>query len=40
MLILTARQSEAFVTAILRAPDPGPTLRKAARQYQDQIGNL
>ena len=39
MLILTARETEAFVSALLNAPEPGPVLRKAARQYRNQIGS-
>jgi len=34
MLVLTARETEAFVKAILNPPEPGPVLRKAARQFQ------
>jgi uncharacterized protein (DUF1778 family) len=33
MLILTARETEAFVNALLSPPPPGPVLRKAAREY-------
>lgn len=33
MLLLTARESEVFVDAILRPAKPGPVLRKAAREY-------
>jgi uncharacterized protein (DUF1778 family) len=38
MLILTARETETFVSSILNPPDPGPVLRKAARQYKRQMG--
>jgi uncharacterized protein (DUF1778 family) len=38
MLILTAREAEAFVDAILRPPGPGPVLRKAAREYLVKMG--
>lgn len=33
ILILTARESEAFADVILRPAGPGPILRKAAREY-------
>lgn len=33
MLILTARETEAFANAILNPPSPGPVLRHAAREY-------
>jgi uncharacterized protein (DUF1778 family) len=36
MLILTARETEAFVNAILSPAKPGPVLRKAARDYRQQ----
>jgi uncharacterized protein (DUF1778 family) len=35
MLILTARETEAFADAILNAADPGPVLRRAARDYRE-----
>lgn len=38
MLILTAKETETFVTAILNPPEPGPALRAAARHYKNQIG--
>jgi uncharacterized protein (DUF1778 family) len=38
MLILTARETEAFVDAILRPAQPGPVLRAAARHYKNAIG--
>ena len=34
MLVLTARETEAFVSTILSAPEPGPVLRRAVRQYR------
>ena len=34
MLILTARETETFVNAILNPPEPGTVLRKAAQQYK------
>jgi uncharacterized protein (DUF1778 family) len=37
MLILTARETEAFVSRILNPPQPGPVLRKAVRQYKAQV---
>ena len=36
MLILTARETEAFADAILNAADPGPVLRRAARDYREK----
>jgi|SRR5579872_6250671 len=38
MLILSARQSEAFVDAILSPAEPGPVLRAAARHYKKTVG--
>lgn len=38
MLILSARQTEAFVDAILRPAEPGPVLRGAARHYKKTVG--
>jgi uncharacterized protein (DUF1778 family) len=32
-LILTARETQAFVDAVLNPPNPGPVLRRAARDY-------
>jgi len=37
-LILTARETETFVNAILNPPEPGPVLRKAARHYKAKMG--
>src|ERR1700751_250581 len=34
MLILSARETEAFVNAILSPAEPGPVLRAAARRYK------
>jgi uncharacterized protein (DUF1778 family) len=34
MVILTARETEAFVNAILNLPEPGPVLRAAAQAYK------
>lgn len=34
MLVLTARETEAFAEAILKPPAPGPVLRSAAREYR------
>ena len=38
MLILSARETETFVDAILHAAEPGPVLRSAARHYKRTIG--
>jgi len=38
MLILSARETEAFVDAILHPAQPGPVLRAAARHYKNTIG--
>jgi uncharacterized protein (DUF1778 family) len=38
MLILTARDTEAFVAAILNPAEPGPALRAAARDYKMRVG--
>jgi len=38
ILVLTARESEAFVNAILNPPEPGPVLRKAFRRYREFMG--
>jgi uncharacterized protein (DUF1778 family) len=32
-LVLTARETEVFVDAVLRPPNPGRVLRRAARDY-------
>jgi uncharacterized protein (DUF1778 family) len=39
MLILTARETESFVDAILNPPEPGPVLLEAARRYKQQLGS-
>jgi uncharacterized protein (DUF1778 family) len=36
-LVLTARESEAFVDALLHPPKPGPVLRRAARDYRKRL---
>jgi uncharacterized protein (DUF1778 family) len=36
MLILTARETQAFAEAILKPAQPGPRLLKAAREYVKQ----
>jgi uncharacterized protein (DUF1778 family) len=36
MLVLTARETEAFTDAILNPPEPGPVLRRAARAYREK----
>ncbi len=38
LMVLTARDSEAFAEAILHPPAPGPVLRRAAREYRQKIG--
>ena len=38
MLVLTARETEASVDAILNPAEPGPVLRRAAREYREKIG--
>ena len=38
MLILSARETEAFVDAILDPAKPGPVLRAAARRYKSVVG--
>ena len=39
MLILTARETEAFADAILSPAEPGPVLRKAARRYREKMAS-
>jgi len=36
MLILTARETQAFADAILKPAEPGPRLRKAANDYRKE----
>src|SRR5258708_2735396 len=38
MLILSARETEAFVDAILNPAEPGRVLRAAARHYKNSVG--
>jgi uncharacterized protein (DUF1778 family) len=38
MLILSARETETFVNAILNPAKPGPVLRGAARRYKQWAG--
>jgi uncharacterized protein (DUF1778 family) len=38
MLILSARETESFVDAVLNPAEPGPVLRAAARQYKKYAG--
>src|SRR6266566_10061563 len=38
MLILSARETEAFVEAILNPAEPGAVLRAAARHYRNTVG--
>ena len=37
MLVLTARETEAFADAILKPRAPGPILRRATREYREKI---
>ncbi len=39
VLVLSARDSLRFAKAILHPPEPGPALRKAAREYAEMMGN-
>jgi uncharacterized protein (DUF1778 family) len=39
MLILTARETEAFADAILSPAKPGPVLRRAARDYREKTAS-
>lgn len=36
-MALGARDREAFVAALLEAPEPGPRLREAARRYKEAL---
>jgi uncharacterized protein (DUF1778 family) len=38
LLILTVRETQAFVNAILNPAEPRRVLRRAARQYKEQMG--
>ena len=38
MLIMTVRETESFVDAILNPAEPGPVLRAAARHYKKALG--
>jgi uncharacterized protein (DUF1778 family) len=38
VLILSARETEMFVDAILSPSEPGPILRAAARHYKQMMG--
>jgi uncharacterized protein (DUF1778 family) len=38
MLILSARETKAFVDAVLKPAEPGPALRAAARHYKKILG--
>lgn len=38
ILILSARQTEAFVDALLHSAEPGRVLRAAAHHYQNSVG--
>lgn len=37
VITLTRRDQEAFVQALLNAPTPNATLRKAAKRYREEI---
>jgi len=39
ILVLTARESQAFADAILNPPNPGPVLRKAFREYRRRVSS-
>ena len=39
ILILTARETEAFAEAILRPAEPGAVLRKAVREYREKTAS-
>ena len=39
MLVLTARETEAFANAILNSANPGAVLRKAAREYRQKLAS-
>ena len=39
MLVLSLRDTEVFVKAILHPAEPGPVLRAAVRQYKDAFGD-
>jgi uncharacterized protein (DUF1778 family) len=39
MLVLTARETEAFADAILSPAKPGQVLRKAAREYREKTAS-
>ncbi len=38
MLILSARETEQFVSAILHPAEPGPVLRAGAQHYKNTLG--
>ena len=38
LLVLSARETERFVNAILNPPEPGPGLRAAAKHYKEVMG--
>ncbi len=39
ILVLGARDTEAFVEALLNPPEPGPVLRKAAKRYKERLSS-
>jgi uncharacterized protein (DUF1778 family) len=38
ILVLSVRDAEMFVDAILNPPEPGPVMRKAFREYREKMG--
>ncbi len=38
ILVLTVRETEDFVDAILNPREPGPVMRKAVREYREMMG--
>jgi uncharacterized protein (DUF1778 family) len=40
VLVLTARETETFINALLHPPQPGTVLRKATRRYRESFGTL
>src|SRR5688572_338759 len=40
VLVLTARETETFIDALLHPPKPGTVLRTATRRYRESFGTL
>lgn len=38
--VLTGRDRDFFIQALLHPPAPGPTMRKAFRRHKQRVGNL